>query len=164
MALSNRSKVYLKFTSILRTGHSQGKGSFYMLRFPTFSLFGWTMCFYDQIHWGCGYWAWGRFRQQCTKEYRIGETCGLWLVFETDYRHGYCILCEKIAKKQGRIRKMTTDIARWKRDGNKPATVEKTERELILVLGSMSTLPKQHNKGEVVGSGRRGRRARHIGN
>jgi len=65
-----------------------------------------------------------------------------------------------MAKKQGRIKKMTTDIVRWKRDGDKPATVEKTKRELALLLRTMSTLLKQHKEGEATGSGRRGGWAR----
>ncbi|KAK3934980.1 hypothetical protein QBC46DRAFT_424357 [Diplogelasinospora grovesii] len=91
------------------------------------------MCFYDQTRWGCGFWKWGNFREQCNKEYRISETCGLKLVFETEYRQDACNLCGQIAKKQRRLAKMTNDIERWRRDGNRLATVKKTESDLTKV-------------------------------
>ncbi|KAK3944008.1 hypothetical protein QBC46DRAFT_376070 [Diplogelasinospora grovesii] len=105
-----------------------------------------TMCFYEQTRWRCGFWKWGNFRQQCTKEYRIGKTCGLKLVFETGYRQDACKLCGQIAKKQRRLAKMTQDIERWKRDGNRPATVEKTESDLTKVRHSISRILEQHTR------------------
>ncbi|KAH7205216.1 hypothetical protein BKA60DRAFT_600036 [Fusarium oxysporum] len=40
-----------------------------------------TMCYFDQVVWACGNWRWGKFREQCNKEHRIGETCGLKLEY-----------------------------------------------------------------------------------
>ncbi|KAH6646816.1 hypothetical protein BKA67DRAFT_580643 [Truncatella angustata] len=57
------------------------------------------MCFYDQTVWACGFWKWGSFRSQCTKEYRIGETCGMKLVWSTDIQEAECITCNNISKK-----------------------------------------------------------------
>ncbi|KAK4121147.1 hypothetical protein N657DRAFT_578023, partial [Parathielavia appendiculata] len=55
---------------------------------------------------------WGRFREQCNKVNRIGETSRLKLVFSTrlearDYR-----ACTKIARTQRRLSKMTVDVER----------------------------------------------------
>jgi len=110
------------------------------------------MCFFDQTRWACGFWRWGNLRQQCTKEHRIGETCGLKLIFETDQRHGHCKTCEQVIRKQRRITKMKKDIARWRREGSRPATIEKTERDVVEVQRSISTLWEQHSKQHVAGS------------
>lgn len=64
---------------------------------------------------------WGKFREECSKEYQIGETCGLRLVFETEHIDRFCKLCEMIAKKKRRLEKMEADIERWKWEGDRPA-------------------------------------------
>ncbi|KAK0726804.1 hypothetical protein B0T26DRAFT_637287 [Lasiosphaeria miniovina] len=104
------------------------------------------MCFFDQTRWACGFWRWGNLRQQCTKEYRIGETCRLKLVFETSHRPDHCKTCEQIVRKQCRIAKMKKDIARWTREGSLMATIEKTERDIVKLQRSISTLSEQHGK------------------
>ncbi|KAL2257312.1 hypothetical protein VTK26DRAFT_341 [Humicola hyalothermophila] len=53
---------------------------------------------------------------------------------------------------QRRLSKMTADIERWRREGNRPATVEKTEREATTLRGVISQLLKQHLEGQVGGS------------
>ena len=111
------------------------------------------MCFFDQTRWACGFWRWGNLRQRCTKEHRIGETCGLKLIFETHNKHDHCKRCELVIRKQRRITKMKKDIARWRREGSRLATIEKTERDLVEVQRSISTLWDQHNKQHIVGSG-----------
>lgn len=80
--------------------------------------------------WSCGYFKWGNFRQQCNKEYRTGETCGLKLVYDTDYKAEQCKLCDQIEKKRRRQYKMQQDVERWKKEGNRRATIEKTEYDL----------------------------------
>ncbi|TPX13655.1 uncharacterized protein E0L32_005858 [Thyridium curvatum] len=98
-----------------------------------------NMCYYEQTRWRCGYWRWGNFRQQCTKEYRTGETCGLKLVYDTMYNNSKCKLCEQMEKKERRWTKMAQDLERWRREGNRRATIEKTE-------GDMQDLRHQINK------------------
>ncbi|KAM5385161.1 hypothetical protein ACJZ2D_001122 [Fusarium nematophilum] len=61
------------------------------------------MCFFDQTVWSCGNWRWSRFRQQCNKEYRIGETCGLKLVFERHELPKGCRICDKIGVRERKI-------------------------------------------------------------
>ncbi|KAJ6438819.1 FAD binding domain-containing protein [Purpureocillium lavendulum] len=84
------------------------------------------MCYFDQTRWSCGYWRWGHFRQQCNKEYRMGETCGLKLVYETRVEADVCKLCHDTEKKQRRYDKMYRDVQRWQREGNRSATIERT--------------------------------------
>ena len=120
-----------------------------LFRFISSSCYFQTMCFFEQIRWSCGFWKWGRFREQCTTEYRIGETCGLKLVFETNHSDSCCSLCEKIAKKKRRITKMTADIERWKRDGNRPATIERTKSNAAEILASLSRMVEEHNQNAV---------------
>ncbi|KAK4232776.1 hypothetical protein C8A03DRAFT_20001, partial [Achaetomium macrosporum] len=100
----------------------------------------------------CSSWKWGRFRKQCNKENRIGETCGLKLVFSTRFEARDCGACTKIAKMRRRLSKMTADIERWRREGNCPVTVEKTEREATALRGAISHLWKQHLEGQFGGS------------
>ncbi|KAG5953233.1 hypothetical protein E4U53_006246 [Claviceps sorghi] len=88
------------------------------------------MCYFDQTRWSCGYWRWGHFRQQCNKEYRMGETCGLKLVYETKVQGDLCKICHDIDKKERRYEKMYRDVQRWQREGNRNATIERTCSEM----------------------------------
>jgi len=105
------------------------------------------MCYFEQVRFTCGSWRWGPFREQCNKEYRTGETCGLKLVFSSRDESRDCKACIKIATKQRQITKMTTDLERWKRDGNRPATVEKTESDVVRLQYLVSQLRRQHVEG-----------------
>lgn len=102
------------------------------------------MCYFDQTRWTCGYWKWGNFRQQCNKEYRTGETCGLKLVYNTILESGQCKLCDQIQKKYRRVHKMQTDIQRWQREGNRSATIEKTEGDIQEISGQIQEIMNQH--------------------
>lgn len=122
---------------------------------PTFilhtkaSILSSVMCFYKQTCWACGFWKWGNFQRQCPKEYRIGETCGLKLVWSTQYEDAACKICKQIAMKQRRISKMTTDIERWRRERNRTATIEKTESDMKGVYQSISSLRNRHLNGQL---------------
>jgi hypothetical protein len=102
------------------------------------------MCFFEQTRWACGFWQWGTFREQCSKEYRTGETCGLKLVYLTDCKVTTCGLCRQIDRKRRRISKMATDIERWTREGNRKATIEKTNRDITELSSSISILQQRH--------------------
>ncbi|KAF4121408.1 Conserved hypothetical, protein [Geosmithia morbida] len=102
------------------------------------------MCYFEQTRWACGYWRWGHFRQQCNKEYRMGETCGLKLVYETREEPGMCKLCLEIEKKQRRYDKMFRNVERWQRDGSLPATVERTCGEMDEVLAQINQRKEEH--------------------
>ena len=98
------------------------------------------MCYYEQTRWSCGYWKWGSFRQQCHYERRMGETCGLKLVYDTLFNPGLCKVCEQIEKKERRVRKMTDDVRRWQHEGNRRATIEKTTEDIELIKSQISDL------------------------
>lgn len=102
------------------------------------------MCYFEQKRWKCGYWRWGHFRQQCNKEYRIGETCGLKLVGHRVDVEDKCKLCHDIDRKTRRLKKMADDMARWRRDGNRPATIERTQDEYMLVESQRYEMEVQH--------------------
>ncbi len=106
------------------------------------------MCYFDQTRWACGYWKWGNFRQQCTKEYRTGETCGLKLVYDTYYNDGRCKLCEQIEKKERRLNKMVTDIDRWQHEGNRTATIEKTQDDITEIQEQIQRIWRDHQERE----------------
>ncbi|KAK0710104.1 hypothetical protein B0T26DRAFT_755220 [Lasiosphaeria miniovina] len=104
------------------------------------------MCYFEQTRWSCGYWKWGNFRQQCNKEYRTGETCGLKLVYDTSYMHGQCKICDQITKKDRRMRKMSEDIQRWQREGNRRATIEKTQQDMTEIQIQINDLCHSHQE------------------
>jgi hypothetical protein len=104
------------------------------------------MCYFEQTRWVCGYWKWGNFRQQCTKEYRTGETCGLKLIFDTHYEAGKCRICEQRDKKERRVRKMMTDIERWRREGSRTATIEKTQSDIQEINAQIAALSATHDE------------------
>ncbi|KAI1452777.1 hypothetical protein F4805DRAFT_446077 [Annulohypoxylon moriforme] len=103
------------------------------------------MCYFEQTRWSCGYWRWGHFRQQCTKEYRTGETCGLKLVYSTTQEHDTCKLCKDIEKKQRKYTKLANDILRWEREGNRTATIEKAQRDIGEVDEAIQHMLQQHH-------------------
>lgn len=103
-----------------------------------------AMCYFEQTRWSCGYWKWGNFRAQCNKEYRTGETCGLKLVYDTIVIEGQCKLCDQIDKKERRARKMQDDIFRWQQEGNRRATVEKTQADVAEIEAQISQMGYLH--------------------
>jgi hypothetical protein len=121
------------------------------------------MCYFEQTRWACGFWKWGNFREQCTKEYHTGETCGLKLIFETKYEKSSCRSCGLIERKGRRITKMMRNVERWKRDGNCPATLEKTEGQIAELENSIAILSDNtegnfsdpNDSGEGVGKAKR---------
>ncbi|KAM7200010.1 hypothetical protein V8F33_004184, partial [Rhypophila sp. PSN 637] len=104
------------------------------------------MCYFEQTRWSCGYWKWGNFRQQCNKEYRTGETCGLKLVHNTTHVVAVCKICDQITKKTRRVNKMYDDIYRWQREGNRRATIEKTERDIMDINYQIAELQNTHHE------------------
>ncbi|KAK3303680.1 uncharacterized protein B0T15DRAFT_282064 [Chaetomium strumarium] len=102
------------------------------------------MCYFDHTLWRCGYWRWGNFREQCNKEYRTGETCGLKLVYHTYQSPEVCKTCDQIGKKQRRINKMNEDVDRWTREGNRRATIEKTLQDIAELNMQIDELWRQH--------------------
>jgi hypothetical protein len=93
------------------------------------------MCFYEQYRFICGDWKWGNFREHCNREYRMGETCGMKLVYQTAQQPSKCKYCEKADTK---LRKRQTEcdrITRWQREGRNPASIEKS-MEIVKQLDS----------------------------
>ena len=104
------------------------------------------MCYFDQVVWACGNWKWGRFRQQCNKEYRIGETCGLKLVYERQDEAKKCKVCDQVAKKENRIARTTERMARL-REWKHLASLERCEEEVASLKDTILRLRKQHSTG-----------------
>ncbi|KAH7231290.1 uncharacterized protein BKA55DRAFT_654028 [Fusarium redolens] len=102
------------------------------------------MCYFDQVVWACGNWRWGKFREQCNKEYRIGETCGLKLVYGRQDEAKDCKICDQVTKKENRIRRTTERMARlheWKL----LASLERCEEEVASLKGEILRLREQHS-------------------
>ena len=85
------------------------------------------MCFYNQKRFQCGDWAWGNFAAKCNHEYRMGETCGMKLVHNTEVIHAICKLCEKIETKHRRRKAEIERLNRWISEGSlMKASMEKS--------------------------------------
>ncbi|KAH6974815.1 hypothetical protein EDB80DRAFT_595303 [Ilyonectria destructans] len=104
------------------------------------------MCFFEQTRWACGYWKWGIFREQCNKEHRIGETCGLRLIYKTKHERTTCKICQDMSKKNRRLAKTVSDIQRWRREGTCPATRERAEHEVVELQSAIFRLLRQHRQ------------------
>ncbi|UQC85930.1 uncharacterized protein CLUP02_11429 [Colletotrichum lupini] len=77
-------------------------------------------------------------------KYRTGETCGLKLVYETITNEDRCKLCYDMDKKYRRLTKMQGDVARWCREGNRKATIERTNLEIQEVNRQIQEMNNQH--------------------
>lgn len=102
------------------------------------------MCYYDQVHWACGYWRWSTFREQCTREYRTGETCGLRLALGITHVNESCKVCKDMEKKQRKLAKLQSDVYRWQGEGNRNASIEKAEREMAEIESVLAGLGLEH--------------------
>lgn len=74
----------------------------------------------------------------------MGETCGLKLVYDTRRDTDVCKLCHDMEKKQRRYEKMSRDVERWQREGNRKATVERTLRDMQEVADQMLRMNDEH--------------------
>jgi hypothetical protein len=108
------------------------------------------MCFFDQKIWACRYWKWGSFRKQCDWEHHIGKTCGLKLIFETIREEHECHLCDRRNVKVRRIIKLKEDIERWQYEGNRPASIERAEKEVALLAHQITEIVRCHQPKELV--------------
>lgn len=102
------------------------------------------MCFYDQSVWTCGYWKWGKFRERCHKENRIGETCGLKLVYKRDDQTTACKLCERITAKRRQIERETErmeKLHKW----HLLASYAKCKEKVASFNAQVAELDKQHS-------------------
>ena len=75
------------------------------------------MCFYDQTVFGCGDFKWGNCKQQCPREYRSGETCGMKLVMncypDNSTKCKTCVRIDTVLRKR---EKECSNIKTWQKD------------------------------------------------
>jgi len=90
------------------------------------------MCFFEQQRFSCGDYKWGPLRQQCGKEYRTGETCGMKLVMYSVNVDGTCRLCHSIETKTNRLYKEEDRIRRWRAETvlTRSASIEASENSI----------------------------------
>ncbi|KAK3705731.1 hypothetical protein LTR37_013174 [Vermiconidia calcicola] len=115
-----------------------------------------NMCFYDQYRWECGDWKWGNFRRHCQAEYRMGETCGMKLVYNTIPTEGRCSMCVNLERKLRRYEKTKNDYARWANDPTRKASAAKALEDLSILAQEIQALNAQkEGRKQNVGNGRR---------
>lgn len=68
------------------------------------------------------------------------------LVYDTTYQTGNCKLCDQVEKKERRLTKMGKDVERWRREGNRRATIEKTEYDMDEVRMAIDKLWTEHEE------------------
>lgn len=95
-------------------------------------------------------------RQQCYKEHRIGETCGLKLIHSAEPMSTTCKRCDAIEKKERRIVKLSSNLMRWRAQGNVPATVEIGQKELYKLWFTIAVLVELHSPRELLPLANRG--------
>jgi len=91
------------------------------------------MCFYNQERYLCTDWKWTDFKGHCNKEYRIGETCGMKLVYQTIDVAKKCSRCTAVDTKLRKREKLVDQITRWQREGRCPASVEKAMEDIAVL-------------------------------
>ncbi|GAP89429.2 hypothetical protein SAMD00023353_4000680 [Rosellinia necatrix] len=104
------------------------------------------MCFFEQTRWMCGFWRWGHFREQCNREYRTGETCGLKFVYRTNDQPEVCKLCKDIEKKRRKLAKLESDLLRWSAEKNRSASIEKAQKDWGEVNAAIKVMDDRHNE------------------
>ena len=98
------------------------------------TLYPGRMCFYNQHHFSCGDYKWGSFREHCSREYRIGETCGTKLVYATYDVDSKCRHCIKIDSKTRRYNAERDRIVRWSLEGCRYAASLERAKENVKSL------------------------------
>jgi len=115
-----------------------------------------TMCFYEQYRFECGDWKWGNFKRHCQAEYRMGETCGMKLVYLTVPLDQKCQLCQSIDKKSRRYEKTKADYSRWYQDPTRQASAAKALEDLNALAQEIKTIQAdRQNRMQSVGNIRR---------
>lgn len=89
------------------------------------------MCFFDTERFTCGDWRWSHFRSHCNKEYRIGETCGMKLVWQNNDIPRKCQKCDTLDTKLRKREKICERIARWQAERSNPASIQKGIEEIM---------------------------------
>ncbi|KAG8533891.1 uncharacterized protein KY384_001632 [Bacidia gigantensis] len=74
------------------------------------------MCFFDQYKYACGHFKWGRFKQHCSKEYRVGETCGCKIVMSRFPLDSNCRACDKSNSQLRRREAERQRITQWQKE------------------------------------------------
>lgn len=102
------------------------------------------MCYYDQTIFSCGDWKWGHFRKHCQKEYRMGETCGMRLCYNTFQDSSTkCSVCTSLDKKNRRYAKAKADYDRWIGQADRQASAAKAVEELQVLYKEIEELNAQ---------------------
>ena len=103
------------------------------------------MCYYECFRFSCDDWKIGNFKEHCTKEYRRGETCGLKLIAPdmTYQMSEKCTVCQRIERKQNRLRKECERYKRWEAEGRLgevKATAEKLLQDIQKLQNEVTQL------------------------
>lgn len=64
------------------------------------------------------------------------------LVYSTLHESHLCKLCEKIQTKRSRIAKAENNIKRWRKEGNRKASIEKAEDEIDALWAEIDKLER----------------------
>lgn len=120
------------------------------------------MCWYECFKYSCQDFKVGNFKEHCDKEYRMGETCGLVMYYNTIQLPEICTLCERIERKLRRRDKAMSDYQRWAQDPNPykyKASMEKAKEEYQTLTQEIEAIQGEKDRKYMAISGPRRRRA-----
>jgi hypothetical protein len=98
------------------------------------------MCFFEMTRFECSDWKWGNFKVQCNREYRVGETCGMKLVYWTYECKQKCSRCKKVDAKLRRRQNIAKRIVRWRDEGRCPASIKKGLEGITIIDRELQAL------------------------
>lgn len=99
------------------------------------------MCYYDMKVYTCGDWKWDRFRAQCVREHRRGETCGLRMISAQIPQGTKCKICQQIEVKRRRRAAEYERLTRWVADGGKlNASIENARATIYQLDNEIASL------------------------
>jgi hypothetical protein len=98
------------------------------------------MCYYENERYACGDYTWKNFKQHCNREYRMGETCGMKLVYETIEIPRKCPTCEEVDRKLRKRDKHVANIQRWTMEGTNPASRHRALEEIAEIDEALQRL------------------------
>ena len=85
-------------------------------------------------------------KQQCSREWRTGETCGARLSYDQylTQSDSYCKICQDILVKKRRIKREEENLTRWKREPLRfRASIEKSEQERAELIAKIQDLEQR---------------------
>lgn len=105
------------------------------------------MCWYYNYKYACHDWKWGNHKERCNKEYRVGETCGMRLIYTTIGLAEKCAMCIRIERKQRRLSRCMSNLQRWREQWTeRKASIEVAGQEAAILVRDIAKLDRERSR------------------